>query len=274
MSAVEIGPIERHDLELSRGLLFSSKALRAGDLVLEDRGFLDGETISYLKRKRQVDLIVPLRSDMQAYQEARDLALLEGNWQPHPSRADEEIAFVRGAEQFWDTCKVELNACVIRFFNEKKKAIDFIVLVTTDLSLQARWIVSHYEERPEVEQDYQQMKSGGWLLKKLSSTRYTEIVFYILTIVVSYSLYHLFANTQAGSRFANKTRQAIAFEQRRTHRTHVIVYAGGYFDIYETLHFMQLVLYLPLVIQLKVRSWLDEHLGQIEKQVKSRNNSS
>src|SRR3989454_2369563 len=39
----------------------------------------------------------------------------------------------------------------------------------------------------------------------------------------SYSLYHLFANTKRGARFADKTRQALAFEQLRTQRTHVIV---------------------------------------------------
>lgn len=32
-------------------------------------------------------------------------------------------------------------------------------------------------------------------------------------MVLGYSLYHLFANTAAGARFANQTRQAIAFEQ-------------------------------------------------------------
>jgi hypothetical protein len=41
--------------------------------------------------------------------------------------------------------------------------------------------VRHYEERPEIEQDYEQMKSGGWQLQKLSATRYREIVFYVLT---------------------------------------------------------------------------------------------
>jgi hypothetical protein len=80
--------------------------------------------------------------------------------------------------------------------------------VTTDLSMSGRWIVTHYEARPEVEQDYEQLKSGGWLLKKLSSTRYSQIVFYLLAclrathrqaVVLSYSLYHLFANTQAGA---------------------------------------------------------------------------
>jgi hypothetical protein len=32
--------------------------LRAGDLLLEDRGFIDGVTLSTLKRQRQVDVII------------------------------------------------------------------------------------------------------------------------------------------------------------------------------------------------------------------------
>ena len=166
----------------------------------------------------------------------------------------------------WDECDVALNACVIRFFNEKKRAIDYIVLVTTDLGLNARWIVKHYEQRPEVEQDYEQLKSGGWFLKKLSSTRYSQIVFYLLTVVLSYSLYHLFANTAAGARFANKTRQAIAFEQLKTRRTHVIVYAGGYFEIFETLSFVHLALVLPPAVQAHLRRWLEDHLPLLATQ--------
>ena len=102
-----------------------------------------------------------------------------------------------------------------------------IVLVTTDQRLNGSWIVRHDEERPEIEQDYEQMKSGGWQLKKLSSTRYSEIVFYVLTVVLSYSLYHWFSNTPAGSRFADKTRQALALAQLRTRRTHVLAYVGA-----------------------------------------------
>jgi len=149
--------------------------------------------------------------------------------------------------------------------SKKKKRTDHIVLVTTDRQLNASWIVRHYEERPEIEQDYEQMKSGGWQLNKLSSTRYSEIVFYVLTVVLSYSLYHLFANTQAGTRFADKTRQAIAFEQLRTQRTHIIVYAGGYFEIFETLSFIQMVLHLSPPVQERLRTWLEAHLDQIQK---------
>ena len=87
----------------------------------------------------------------------------------------------------------------------------------------------------------------------------------MLTVVLSYSLYHLFANTQAGTRFADKTRQALAFEQLRTQRTHIIVYAAGYFEIFETLSFVQMVLQLSPPVQEHLHTWLAEHLNQIPK---------
>jgi hypothetical protein len=265
MTQVEVGQIQVHDSKLCSVLLANSPVLRAGDLVLIDRGLLCGATISDLKARRKVDVIVPLRSDMLSYAEAVKMAEMADHWEQHPSRADQQIAFIEGVEHVWDECLVKLNACVIRFYNKKKQAQDYLVLVTTDLSLKASWIVRHYEERPEIEADYEQLKSGGWQLQKLSSTRYSQIVFYLLTIVVSYSLYHLFANTQAGARFADKTRQAIAFEQMKSRRTHVIVYAGGYFEIFETLSFVHLVLALSQEVQTRLRHWLEEHLPQLAK---------
>ena len=265
LTQVALSAIQVHAMALCRPLLEKAPVLRAGDLLLEERGFLDGATLSALKRQRQVEVIVPLKANMLATQEARHLAEMVDKWQAHPARAAQRIALVRGVEHMWAECAVQLNACVIRFWNKKKKRTDHIVLVTTDLGLSAPWIVRHYEERPEIEQDYEPMKSGGWQLKKLSATRYREIVFYVLTVVLSYSLYHLFANTQAGTRFANKTRQAIAFEQLRTQRTHIIVYAGGYFDIFETLSLVQMVLQLSPPVQAHLCTWLAEHLNQIQK---------
>jgi hypothetical protein len=153
----------------------------------------------------------------------------------------------------------------MRYWNRKKAAFDPSVLVTTEQRLTGPWIVRHYEERPEMEQDYEHMKSGGWQRQKLSSRRSSAIVFYIATVVLSYSLYHLFANTQAGTRFADKTRQALAFEQLRTRRTHVIAYAGGYFEIFETLSFARFILQLPASAQERLRHWLDAHLYTIQK---------
>ena len=226
---------------------------------------MDGKTVTFLKQQRHVDVIVPLKAKMLSYTEAVQLAELQDAWQPHPSRAHQHIAFVQGVEHLWEECAVPLNACVIRYWNRKKNAVDSIVLVTTDQHRNGPWIVRHYEERPEIEQDYEQMKSGGWQLQKLSATRYSEIVFYIATVVLSYSLDHLFANTQAGARFADKTRQALAFAQLRSRRTHVIAYAGGYFEIVETLRFAHFILQLPASAQDRLWHWLDAHLHTVQK---------
>jgi len=265
ITQVGLCPIQVHDLPVCRLFFETAPVLRPGDLLLEDRGFVDGATLTFLKQQRHVDVIVPLKSTMLSYHEAVQLAELQSAWQPHPSRDSQHIAFVQGVDHVWDACQVPLNACVMRYWNRKKGALDYIVLVTTDQRLTGPWIVRHDEERPEIEQDYEQMKSGGWQLKKLSSTRYSEIVFYITTVVLSYSLYHLFANTQAGARFADKTRQALAFEQLRSRRTHVIVYAGGHFEIFETLSFVHFVLQLPASVQERLRHWLDEHLHTVQK---------
>jgi hypothetical protein len=92
-------------------------------------------------------------------------------WESHPSRAAPSIALVRGVEPRGAKGAGPLNAWVIRCWNQTKKRPDPIVLVTTDLSLSALWTVRPYEERPEIEQDYAQLKSGGWQLPQLSSTR-------------------------------------------------------------------------------------------------------
>jgi hypothetical protein len=266
ITQVGLCPIQVHDLPLCRLFFETAPVLRKGDLLLEDRGFLDGKTLTALKQQRHIDVIVPLKSTMLSYKEAVQLAELQDDWQPHPSRDHQHIAFVKGVEHLWEGCDVALNACVVRYWNRKRQMVDYIVLVTTDAGLKGPWIVRHYEERPEIEQDYQQLKSGGWQLKKLSSTRYSEIVFYILTVVLSYSLYHLFCNTRAGARFADKTRQALAFEQLRSRRTHIIAYAGEHFEIFETLSFVRFVLRLPASVQERLWHWLDEHLRMVQQQ--------
>ena len=126
LSQVALAAIQVHDVALCRPVLATTPVLRAGDLLLEDRGFLDGATVSDLKRRRQVDVIIPLKANMLATQEAIHLAEMAEQWTVHPSRADQHIAFVRGVEHMWNECEVPLNACVIRFWNTKKHKRDHI----------------------------------------------------------------------------------------------------------------------------------------------------
>ena len=57
----------------------------------------------------------------------------------------------------------------------------------------------------------------------------------------------------------------LAIRDLRTQRTHSLVYAGGYFEIFETLRFVEMVLQLSSPVQERLRTWLSEHLNQIQK---------
>jgi hypothetical protein len=64
---------------------------------------------------------MPFKANMLATQKALQLAAMADTWEAHPSRADQHIALVCGVEHIWAECNVPLNACVIRFWNKKKK---------------------------------------------------------------------------------------------------------------------------------------------------------
>jgi hypothetical protein len=48
-------------------------------------------------------------------------------------------------------------------------------------------------------------------------------------------------------------------------RTHIMAYAGGHFEIFETLSFVRFVLQLPASVQDRLRHWLDEHLHTVQQ---------
>jgi hypothetical protein len=64
VSQVALSPIQVHAVAVCRPLLEQAPVLRAGDLLLEDRGCLDGATFSHRKRQRQVEVITPLKANM------------------------------------------------------------------------------------------------------------------------------------------------------------------------------------------------------------------
>jgi hypothetical protein len=265
LTPVALAALQVHALALCRPVRAEALVVRAGDLLLEARGWLDGAPGAHRKRQRQGDVILPLKAKRLAPQAAMQRAALADKWAAHPFRAAQRIAWVHGVEHRWPEGAVPLHACVIRFWTTQKKCTAQSVLVTTDLTLTAPWMVRHDAERPAIEQDDAQLHSGGWQLQKRSATRSRAIVLYVLTVVLRASLSHLLANTKRGARCADKTRQALVFEQLRPQRTHVIVDAGGHFALFETLRFVQLVLQLSPPVQERLRTWLVEHRNQMQK---------
>ncbi|MTI66554.1 MAG: transposase [Firmicutes bacterium] len=239
---IEFGPINIHDLELSKDLLLNSKVLKEGDILINDRGFISREVINTLKTDKKVDTYVPARKNMSIYKEAVKIAKAEGNWRKYPNkkRTTQEIQFVKDLGVFWEskdpTKDVPLNACVVH----DKKINNYFVFLSTETNCSARQIVNTYELRPEIEEDFRQIKDF-WKLEDFKSTKYDFITFHIVTLLIGYMYFQLFKNTEKGSKYSKKSLPVVLknYTEKKKSKS-VVIYSGQYFGIFTFLEFMKL----------------------------------
>ena len=206
--------------------------LARGDQLLEDRGMLDGGEISRLKRDLGVDVVVPLKSAMLAHRMAIFFAQRRPkNWQPHPSRKQQEIQKVCGLQRWWSACTVPLVGCVVREWDAAKQAYEYWVFAHTNPQRDARGIIRDYETRSECEEDHRQVKGPNWELDEYPSTALVEILYHVLLVLFAYNLCQLYAQTAAGERFAGETKRA---RRRRVRRepVSVVVVSGPYYAVF------------------------------------------
>lgn len=239
---IEIGTMKTHDLTLSKDILLNSPALKPGDILIEDRGFISREIINHLKTEREVNTYIPVKKNMDIYKESVKIAKEQNKWVKHPNkkRKNQVIALVPTVGSFWQSDKpqddVELNACVVY----DKKEDEYYVFVTTDLTVTGKQIIKTYELRPEIEEDFRQLKDF-WKLEDFKSTKYTHIVFHIVMLLIGYLFYQLYKNTEEGSKYANKTLPVILKKYvPKDKPKNVIIYANNYFGIFGFLEFMDI----------------------------------
>jgi hypothetical protein len=126
-------------------------------MLIEDCGFLDGKTISKLKKKRKVDVILPLRSDMKAYADSLITAYdpFSAPWEQHPTRKHQQIKKVERVDWMWDECSVPMDGCVVRELKRKpgkdgsggKDDYEHWVFAVTRLDLTGKRMIQTYELR-------------------------------------------------------------------------------------------------------------------------------
>jgi hypothetical protein len=59
ITSIAFGAIQIHDLTLCKDMLLKSPHLKPGDMLIVDMGYIDGETISILKRKLHTEAKAP-----------------------------------------------------------------------------------------------------------------------------------------------------------------------------------------------------------------------
>ena len=223
-------------------------------------GFLSREMTNYLKTERTVDTYIPARENMDIFKDAVPLAVASGKWQKHPDkkRKDQEIQLVKSLGPLWasDTPEkdVPVNACVVH----DKKADKFFVFMTTDTTKTARQIIQIYELRPEIEEDFRQMKDF-WKLSSFKSTKYNYITFHIIMTLAGYLFFQIYKNLEEGQAYTGKSLPAVAKNYKETKPKEVVVYVGQYFGIFPFLEFLKIYAECTL----EVRQLLDPVLAKV-----------
>lgn len=236
---IEFGAMNIHDLELSKDMLKTTKVFNPGDILIEDRGFLDRDLINYLKTERKVDTYVPLKSNMNAYQIAIQIAQEENKWEPHPSRENQKIAFVPNLKNYWWSDKiksrkkyaenedVEINSCVVW----DTETDSYFVFCTTDTTVSAKQIITTYELRPEIEEDYRQLKDF-WKLQDFKSTKINMIALHIIMVLFGYLFFQIYTLMPEGEKYAHKSLPVILKNYQQTAMPYLVFYADDEFGIF------------------------------------------
>ena len=203
---IVFGTLKTHDMEQCREMLKNTSCFHENDILINDRGFLSREMTNYLKTERRVDTYIPARENMTVYQDAVRLATASGKWQKHPNRRrrDQEIQLVTDLGPLWESDEPEkdvpINACVVH----DKKADKYFVFMTTDTGRTARQIINTYELRPEIEEDFRQMKDF-WKLEDFKSTKYNYITCHIVMTLAGYLYFQIYKNLDEGKKYSGKS---------------------------------------------------------------------
>lgn len=235
---IRFGTASIHDLHLSEEMLKSSKCLKNGDILINDRGFLSRELINYLKLYKGVDTYVPLRRGMVAFDEAVTCAKQQDDWRPHPSRKNQFITSVSGVGVCWESnheyTDVPINTCVAW----DKEMNEYFVFATTNIKATASEIIRIYEMRPEIEEDFRQLKDF-WKLEDFKSTKYNVISFHIICVLLGYLFYQLYINSEQGQKYLGKSLPVLVKKQRTEFINHLVLYSGKYFCCMSIVEFFE-----------------------------------
>lgn len=244
---VRFGPLNTHDLTLSQDMLMTSPMLKNGDILINDRGFMSRDLMNRLKTERGVDTYIPLKSNMEATQIAILAAREENKWEFNPKYPNQKISLVTDLGKYWrsdelvsNTRDVQINGCVIWHTDNDTYA----VIVTTDLTQSATGIIKTYSLRPEIEEDYRQIKDF-WKIEDFKSTKLHMIVFHVVCVLFGYLFFQLYTMLPVGKRYVGKSLPVLLKRYHAKVQGHVVLYVGYEFGVLTLFEVLELYANAP-----------------------------
>ena len=145
---------------------------------------------------------------------------------------------------YWDSefpqNDVPINACVVW----DKQTDYYFVFITTDITKSAREIILTYELRPEIEEDYRQLKDF-WKIEDFKSTKLNVILFHIVCVLFGYLFYQLYTLLPEGEKYLGKSLPIILKNYVPQVQPYVVLYVGYEFGVLTLFELMELYAQSP-----------------------------
>ncbi len=251
-----------HGPELVRQFI---KAVGKGVMkkLIMDRGYISGEFINELKTEHNVDVVIPLRKNMNALKDSLRIAekLKKKEWTEYRThekgnkKYTESVLYVGDVEEWEQTgLKVYVSLMKTTAPGEEEKSWG---LCTTFRPGNAGKAFELYKKRSRIEEVNKQMKTN-WRINKFSSPNESLIEAHVLFTLLTYSLIQLYLMKKHLTDLANKAIDSLRAETGLG-KDCVVVYYENHFAVLHTNYYTEIILELEETSRNRLKKWLAEN---------------
>jgi len=233
-------------------------------ILIADREYIDAEMINQAKLDYGIDVLIPLRANMEALKDALGLSKLEDEkWLLYNVEKDsvgrlikrEEVMGIRGI-QSWQGCKIPLYVILIRETNASGKETLW-ALATSRVFKDPRVARKLYTKRMQIEERIDQIKNSWWI-GSFTSPDFNADVIHVFFVLLTYSLIQLYLKATHNEEFATKTFNTLR-EDERMGKDGIIVYAAGDFATFDWDEYTDIILHLKRDSRARFSRWLKRY---------------
>ncbi len=241
VAGYELGPGNEDELVQADKMVpsFCRKFPGLMKILILDRGYIDKDFIYKIKQEHQVDVLIPLRKNMDAYIDAVAIAKTEDNWEIIEQQDDgnkmvlkKEIAKV-GDISLWSPLKI--HALVTRYttWNSKLHKYDenYSVLVSTKKYRDPKMMVTHYDLRVKTEERFRQLKRS-WYISDFPSPHASLVESHVCFTLFTYSLLQLYLRRKELQQHTNKMLETLRRDEQLGINS-VLVYSGDNYAVFD-----------------------------------------
>ena len=250
------------------------KALGKGVMktLIMDRGYISGEFVNELKTEHDVDVVIPLRKNMNALQDSFRIAdtLKKKEWKEYrtyekKNKKHTESILSIGDVEDWEETKLKIYVSLMKTTAPGEEEKRWGLCTTFDPG-NAKKAFELYHKRSRIEEVIKQMKTN-WRINKFSSPHESLIESHVLFTLLTYTLIQLYLMKEHLTELANKTIESLKSEARLG-KDCVVLYYDKKFTVLDLDYCIEIVACLAEEPKRKLVKWIRDSREKWQTQEK------